>query len=169
MLESLPFADFRWITFTNDFTHQDLLDAVEAEQKPDSSRGAFVEVDIEYPLENDELCRLHSDLPCCPEQRECSEPSPSQRRIQELLGKKCISGKKLVAHLMKRERYVLHTRALALYLRLGMRVTKVHRAVTFRQKPWMRRYVEMNARLRQAATNSFERDHYKLMVNLKQV
>jgi hypothetical protein len=164
MCQPLPYADFEWVEFSEKFTHHDLLQAV-LKQKPDSARGGFVEVDIEYPEDDYELRRCHDQFPLCPEQIVCSEPSPSQRRLQESAGRKTQSGKKLVAHLMKREKYVIHTRTLGLYMRLGMKVTRVHRAVRFRQKPWMRTYVEKNTRLRQAATNGFEKDHYKMMCN----
>jgi hypothetical protein len=183
MVTPLPYAGFEWVQFNEKFTHEDLLKAV-IEQKPDSPRGGFIEVDIEYPEDAHGLRKLHDQFPMCPELIICPEPSPSQRRLQHAGRKRkhnensnvssgdtdarrssSSGGRKLVAHLMKRERYVIHTRALALYMRLGMRVTKVYRAIRFLQKPWMQPYVEKNTKLRQAAKDSFARDFFKLMNN----
>ena len=72
---------------------------------------------------------------------------------------------KLVPNLRDKERYVPHYRNLQLYLSLGMRLTKVHRALRFEQSPWMEPYIQMNTELRKKATSDFEKDLYKLMNN----
>ena len=72
---------------------------------------------------------------------------------------------KLVPNLHDKERYVTHNRNLQLYMALGMRLKKVHRALRFEQSPWMETYIRMNTELRKAATSYFERDLYKLMNN----
>ena len=48
---------------------------------------------------------------------------------------------------------------------LGMRLTKVHRALRFDQSPWMEPYIRMNTELRKKAASGFEKDLYKLMNN----
>ncbi|MEW8688825.1 MAG: hypothetical protein AB2556_23655, partial [Candidatus Thiodiazotropha sp.] len=72
---------------------------------------------------------------------------------------------KLVPNLRNKDRYVLHYRNLQLYMSLGMRLTKVHRALRFEQSPWMEPYIRMNTELRKKATSDFEKDLYKLMNN----
>ena len=44
-------------------------------------------------------------------------------------------------------------------------VTNVHRVVQFRQKPWMKEYIEYNTRQRAQAASEFEKEFYKLMNN----
>ena len=56
---------------------------------------------------------------------------------------------------------MLHYRNLQLYLSLGMRLTKIHRALKFNQSPWMEPYIRMNTELRKKATSDFEKDLYK--------
>ena len=72
---------------------------------------------------------------------------------------------KLVLNLRDKNHYVLHYRNLQLYLSLGMKLKKVHRALRFEQSPWMEPYIRMNTELRKQATSAFEKDLYKLMNN----
>ena len=46
-----------------------------------------------------------------------------------------------------------------------MRVTKVRRAVTFKQEQWLQLYIDFNTAERAKATTDFEKDFYKLMNN----
>ena len=71
--------------------------------------------------------------------------------------------KKPVPNLHNKDRYVLHYRNLQLYTSLGMRLTKVHRALRFDQSPWMEPYILMNTDLRKKAASDFEKDLYKFM------
>ena len=72
---------------------------------------------------------------------------------------------KLVPNLCNKDRYMLHYRFLQLYTTLGMRLTKVHRALRFDQNPSMEPYIRMNTELRKKAASDFEKDLYKLMNN----
>ena len=84
-----------------------------------------------------------------------------------LLGAGVVSAEveKLVPNLRDKNHYVLHYRNFQLYLGLGMKLKKVHRALRFEQSPWMEPYIRMNTELRKQATNAFEKDLYKLMNN----
>ena len=46
-----------------------------------------------------------------------------------------------------------------------MRLTAVHRGISFYQSPWMASYITKNTELRKTAANSFEKDFFKLMNN----
>ena len=76
---------------------------------------------------------------------------------QELIG---VGGapaevEKLVPNIRTKERYVVHYSNLQLYLSLGMRLHKVHRALRFDNSPWMEPYIRMNTELRKKASSGF--------------
>ncbi|CAH3046267.1 unnamed protein product, partial [Porites lobata] len=61
--------------------------------------------------------------------------------------------------------YIIHYRNLRQYLEMGMKLTAVHKGISFNQSPWMEPYIRKNTELRKKATNSFEKDFFKLMNN----
>ena len=94
-----------------------------------------------------------------------ADMSPYQRGLIEKLRPSGVEGKKLVPNLQPKTQYVLHYRNLQQYVRLGLGVTKFHRALKFRQSPWMAPYIAKNTELRKQATTDFHKDLYKLMNN----
>ena len=66
--------------------------------------------------------------------------------------------KKLVPNLGNKTKYVLHYRNPQLYLSSGMKLTKIHRILKFKQSDWMRRYILFNTEKRTNAANVFEKD-----------
>ena len=55
--------------------------------------------------------------------------------------------------------YVVHYTNLQLYLSLGMKLTKIHRVLKFKQTDSIKKYIDFNA------INSFEKNFFKLMIN----
>ena len=130
----------------------------------DGERGAFLEVDLEYPAE---LHESHNDFPLCPERMEVPEGwlSPYATQALAVARDKYTSCEKLVPNLRDKERYWIHYRNLKFALKQGLRLKAVHRVIEFEQEPWMRSYIDFNTQMRTAAKSDFEKDLYKLMNN----
>ena len=61
--------------------------------------------------------------------------------------------------------YFVHFKLLKFYLQHGMKITKIHSIIKFRQTRLFKSYIEHNSRLRQQASTDFEKDLYKLKNN----
>ena len=46
-----------------------------------------------------------------------------------------------------------------------MKLTKIHRVLTFKQSDWMEKYINFNTEKRMKAANDFEKEFFKLMIN----
>ena len=158
MSQYLPTGGFRWMT-------QKQIDKINlAKYKEDSEKGLILEVDLEYP---EDLHDLHNDYPLAPEKVKVTEDMLSDycKKIAEKYGISTGLVSKLIPTLGKKEKYVLHYRNLQLYIDLGLKMTKVHRALEFNQSPWLKQYIDFNTEKRKNAKNAFEKDFFKLMNN----
>ena len=57
------------------------------------------------------------------------------------------------------------TKNLQLYLPLGMKLTKTHRVLKFKQSDWMKKYINFNTEKRTNAATSFAKEFFKLMIS----
>ena len=144
MSQNLPTHGFKWM---RNLTKESLMEILEKTNHSMSNRGRkgyIFEVDLEYPSK---LWETHNDYPLAPE-------------------KMIVNGvEKLICHFKPRKNYVVHYRNLRQYLEMGMRITAVHRGISFYQSSWMEPYIRKNTELRKKAANSFEKDFFKLMNN----
>lgn len=140
MCQYLPYASFRFLTVTE-------INSLNVTSVEDNAEwGYILEVDLEYPKH---LHNYHNDLPFCPEK--CIPPG----------GK----SKKLIANLYNKYNYAIHYVYLKKCIEHGLILRKVHRVITFRQRPYLKQYIELNTKLRQQAKCTFEQDFFKLLNN----
>ena len=136
MSEKMPYKNFKWVDVENAPLVEEML--------LDNEVGYILEVNLEYPSE---LHDLHNDYPLAPE-------TMVLNRVP-----------KLTPNLRNKTKYILHHRNLGLYLSLGLRLTKIHRIIEFKQSKWLAPYITLNTNLRTEAKNNFEKDFFKLMNN----
>ena len=60
---------------------------------------------------------------------------------------------KLASNLMSKKNYVIHYRNLKYYLPQGLILKEVHRILQFKQRAWMKHYIDFNSQKRKEATN----------------
>ena len=110
---------------------------------------------------------MHNDYPLAPEKLAIHYDMLSDycKKIADEYGIKVGDVMKLIPNLGNKTNYVLHYRNLQLYLSLGMKLTKIHRVLKFKQSDWMKKYIDFNTEKRTNAANSFKKDFLKLMIN----
>ena len=67
-----------------------------------------------------------------------------------------------VKKLGNKTNYVADYRNLQLYLSLGMKLTKIHRLLKFKQSDRMKKYIDFNTQKRMNAANDFEKHFFKI-------
>ena len=149
MSDYLPYGGFKWLKSVDNF-HVNSIN----EKNP---IRYILEVDLEYP---DELHVLHNDYPLAPEKLAIPYDMLSDycKKIADEYEIKVVDVKKLISNLGNKTNYVLHYRNLQLYLSLGMKLTKIHQVLKFKQSDWMKKYINFNTEKRTNAANSFEKD-----------
>lgn len=118
-------------------------------------------MDLDYPVE---LHKDHNGYPLATEKKKIEKEwmSDYQKKMVDELGLK-LNENKLVLMLQDENNYAVHYRNLQFYLKLGMKLKKVHRMLEFGQECWMEPYIRMNTEFRKQATNDFEKNFYKLV------
>ena len=101
-------------------------------------RSCTLRVDLEYPKE------LH-DLPLA---------------VEFIV----VDGvRKLIPNLHDKRKYVVHHKALRCYLRNGMVMKKIHEGISYEERDFMKKFIDINAEARMVAKDDFEKDLYKRM------
>ena len=144
MSQQLPTHGFSWMKNITEEKVMEILEKANHSMSNLGRKGYIFEVDLEYPSK---LWESHNDYPLAPE-------------------KMIVNGvEKLICHFKPRQNYVVHYRNLRQYLEMGMKITAVHRGISFYQSSWMEPYIKKNTELRKTAANNFEKDFFKLMNN----
>ena len=143
MLKALPYDRFRWANDSKIQTIEQLI----KEKRYDEIPPCTISVDFEHNPFNYQKEKIFA---MCP----------------DVLEEKGV--KKLAHHLNDKDDYVVHYRIFKKYLREGMIVKKVNRAIPYNKRAWMKGYIEFcveECKKADLAGNDFLKDFWKLMSN----
>ena len=123
-----------------------------------------MEVDLEYPQE---LHDNYNDYPLAPDKIKIPKGWLYKYCFKIANAYNITTGKvkKLIPNLMNKNNCVIHYRNLQQCLELGMKLKKIHRIQKFKQKDWMKTYIDFNTQKRKEATNEADKNHFKLLNN----
>ena len=156
MSKHLPTHGFRWLSEAE-------TRALNIQMIPDDGEDGYIlEVDLEYPSE---LHAKHNDYPLAAEHLTISSEMLSTFQQNTYPKDKLRPTQKLTPNLLNKTRYTVHYSNLKYYLEQGLKMTKIHRVLTFKQSPWLKPYVEFNSHQRAQAASDFEKNFFKLMNN----
>ena len=132
MKQYLPYIGFKWLN------KKEISNFCLNSISVNSSIGYTLEADLEYPSE---LHDSHNDYPLASEKLEINENMLSNYcfNIANKYGIKINGVNKLVPNSNNKSLYVVHYRNLQLYLSLGMKLTKIHRVLQFKQTDWLKK------------------------------
>lgn len=158
-MSKLPISNFKWVNSKS-------LENIDWKTiNTEGNKGYILEVDLKYPKK---LHEKHDNFPLAPENIEIGfdNLSPYAKKALVLCSnsetyKDC----KLSATFHERKNYIIHFKNLKLYLSLGMILTKIHRAVEFKQKNFIAPFIEKCTIERQKANSKFEQDQFKKLAN----
>ena len=141
MIQELPYRNLKW---DDKITEDDIINY-------NNRRTCYIlEVDLEYPKE---LHDLQNDYPLAPEVMNVKSNMLSEKQVEIY---KLINGSKepkdektnnLILNLNDKNKYVVHIRTLQFYLKHGLKLKKIHRAIKFEQKEIVKPYIEFNTEL----------------------
>ena len=104
----------------------------------------IVEVGLTYP---EDLHDLHNEYPLAPERLKVGNVE------------------KLIPNLRDKEKYIIHHETLKLYEKLGLKISKIYRGVKFKEEAFMKKYIDLNTKMRTMSKNQSESEFFKLMNN----
>ena len=160
MSQPLPTDTFTWVS--EEDLHQLYSKVMELDKN--APNGYILEVDLEIPEDKHDYFNQYVPAP---QHMQVAEDmlSPFNEECLAKLNMKHTKGTKLIPNLHNKQKYVIHYRALQCYIALGLKMTKIHRAIQFHQSPWLKQYIDFNTQQRKLAKNTFEKNFFKLMNN----
>ncbi len=157
MSHNLPYKGFKWC----DEDKIKYLEDYILEIPDDSNIGYTVKVKcLKYPKE---LHELHNDYPFFPIHKEIlkNHLSPYQKKLRKNHNK----SRKLVTSLEHKKDLICDYRTLKQAIQHGLKLKGIVCAIKYKQKSWLKSYIDHNTKLWQEATSEFEKDFFKLMNN----
>jgi len=167
MTMPLPYDNFRWLTKSEKKQLEKKLHRGEGKFDLDGGEGYFLEVDLYYPKS---LALSHNSFPLAPHNKDISyeDLSPFCQRVASTLkeGKvKNYSTKKFTSTMETRKKYLVHIMNLQYYLKKGLKLQKIHRVIAFRQKAFLKDYINKCTEQRKNAPTKTAANIWKLVVN----
>ena len=157
MMQKLPYKDFQFTTTTT-------LDTI-LNTPDDSDHGYYIVCDIDYTNEYKERTE---QLAFMPNKRKIND---NELGYRERDGGKARSAKrlhrseKLILDQNNKTEYLVHYRMLKFYVKMEVKVTKIHRVNKFKQFYICRDYIQNNTNKRATAKTEAEKDLRKIMNN----
>ena len=149
LMQKLPYKDFEYSNTT--------LDEV-LNNSDDSDYGYWLISDLEYTNECKERT---SNLQLLPHGRAVENNKLGYKQTPPTSSK----SKKLILDQSNKYERPVHYRMLKFVVKMGIKVTKVHRIIKFKQDYIIRDYIELNTKMRAEAETEPEKDIFKLMNN----
>ena len=149
MSQKLPYKNFKW---SNDLC----LDKIQT---------GIYEVDLKIP---ENLHYKFKNYPSAPEIKSISKNNlfEYQKYLNNKLNIKYNGkDKKLILDLSTKKNYQVYYKNLEYHMQLGIKIDKVHKILTFYEKDFLKKYIDLNTELRKNSKNDLEKDLFKLMNN----
>ena len=150
MSQKLPTGDFKWEKDPNYY------------KEIPKGKGCLIECDLKYTKK----CRNKTyKYPLAPEKMKIKKEELSDYQLNLLGDKPLGNEEKLFLTLRDKNKYIIHNSILKKYIKLGIKVTKVYRTISFKESNWLAKYINFNTEQRTKAKSDFEKDLWKLMNN----
>lgn len=158
LLKPLPKGNYAWV---QPEAYRDIGAFLSGRMREDPSVGYLLEVDLEYPESTHD--RLDQYAPCSSSLEVTMDMFSDWQ--SEHVPQHWAPHRKLVQSLLPKKNYVVSSAELANALDLGVRVTRIHRALSYTQSMWMAPYINECLKLRAASGEETMKAFYKLMNN----
>ncbi|XP_034236350.1 uncharacterized protein LOC117642369 [Thrips palmi] len=156
----MPVGNYRWLT-QDEIKQLDVLNL-----NLDGEMGYIFYLDLIYPQSIKEFTK---QFPLCPTTENICYNMLSDYQKQWLndMGVRYPTKgvTKLVASQLDKNNLTIHLAPLQTYLKLGMKIGKIHRVLTYSQSYWLQNWVQFNIDKRKLAKTKLEQDTSKLSIN----
>ena len=153
MMQELPYKDFQFATITTTTTLDTILNTPD-----DSDHSYYIICEINFT----DTCKDRTEQPALmPDNREINDNELRYREREKSKTKT----EKLILDQNNKTEYMVHYRMLKFYVKMGVKVTKIHRVIKFKQDNICRDYIQDNTNKRATAKTEAEKDVRILMNN----
>ena len=156
LMQTLPTGELTWLT-----EHECSLDHIRdllATPLFHSEQQYILEVDMECPIEMQDAW---DEFPPAPEMMSINARMLSSKQVELYRDYYGEAGKphsrKLICSFLPKRHYVVHSELLKYYIKIGMRLTHVHRGVKFNVSKIIGTYIEQNSERRAVAKAAGEK------------